>query len=141
MKLFILILSFWALLPFAAAQEWVMDTLHGRGAEGPYTLSWSKIAGGSESVFVNEQWLKRGADYTFDAQNGRITFKNPLAYGKAVRVSYQILKGSSARNVDRADVPLQMDLLHIGGAELGLMGRLTGTDRESERILGKSRPC
>ncbi|MCW5933776.1 MAG: hypothetical protein KIT45_05650 [Fimbriimonadia bacterium] len=136
MKLFILILSFWALLPFAAAQEWVMDTLHGRGAEGPYTLRWSKIAGGSESVFVNEQWLKRGADYTFDAQNGRITFKNPLAYGQAVRVSYQVLKGSSARNVDRADVPLQMDLLHIGGAELGLMGRVTGTDRESERILG-----
>lgn len=119
----------------AMAQEWMTDILRGRGVLGPYTLRWAKIVERSESVFVDGRWLVRNTDYTIDFQSGQIVFKQPVRLEQEIRVNYQIIRSVSSANA-QPDVPLQVGLARLGGAELGVTGRVASADPEKNSLLG-----
>jgi hypothetical protein len=108
------------------AQEWVSESLQGRGVVGPYTLSWSGVVEYSEVVLRGERWLLRERDYWIDYASGQIRFAEPLRRDETVRVGYRIQPGRSKRN-STPDIPLATELIRFGAASLSLQGRvLTG---------------
>jgi hypothetical protein len=119
----------------SSAQEWITDILRGRGVLGPYTLRWAKMVERTESVFVDGRWLLRNTDYTIDGPSGRIVFKQPVRTDQEIRVNYQIIRNVSQANT-QPDVPLQIGLARLGGAELGVTGRVASADTEKNSILG-----
>lgn len=119
----------------ATAQEWITDILRGRGVLGPYTLRWAKVVERSESVFVDGRWLLRNTDYTIDFQSGQIVFRQPVRTDQEIRVNYSIIRSVSQANA-QPDVPLQVGLARLGGAELGVTGRVTSADPDKNSILG-----
>jgi hypothetical protein len=106
----------------AAGQDWVADTLQGRGVAGPYTLTWNRLVERSEIVLVETRWLVRDADYWIDYAAGQIRFAEPLRVGQTARVSYRITSGVSQRNTT-TDVALDTELARWGPAALSLRGR------------------
>lgn len=119
----------------AMAQEWITDILRGRGVRGPYTLRWAKIEERSESVFVDGRWQLRNIDYTIDFQSGQLVFKQPVRTDQEIRVNYQMIRNVSIANA-QPDVPVQIGLARVGGAELGVTGRVASADPEEHSLLG-----
>jgi hypothetical protein len=110
----------------ASAQEWISETLQGRGVVGPYTLSWNQIVERSEIVLVGERWLVRERDYWIDYASGQIRFAEPLRPETTARVGYRIQPGRSQKN-QSPDIALSTELVRLGAASLSLQGRvLTG---------------
>ncbi len=99
----------------APAQEWMTDTLTGRGVAGPYTLTWNRLVERSEMVLVETRWLVRDSDYWIDYAAGQIRFAEPLRVGQTARVSYRIQSGVSQRNT-ATDVALETELARWGPA-------------------------
>ncbi|GIV08050.1 MAG: hypothetical protein KatS3mg019_0141 [Fimbriimonadales bacterium] len=119
----------------AMAQGWVSDTLTGRGAAGPYTLTWNRIVERSEIVLLDTRWLTRDADYTIDYAAGQIRFVRALHSGQIARVSYRIQLGTSQHNTN-TDIPIETELARRGPASLSLRGRITGEPNRPTTDLG-----
>ncbi|MCS6919060.1 MAG: hypothetical protein NZM28_04760, partial [Fimbriimonadales bacterium] len=119
----------------AAAQEWVSDTITGRGATGPYTLTWNRIVERSEIVLLETRWLTRDVDYTIDYAAGQLRFVRALHTGQVARVSYRIQSGASQRNTN-PDIALETELARRGPATLSLRGRITGDLNRPTTDLG-----
>jgi hypothetical protein len=119
----------------AAGQDWVADTLQGRGVAGPYTLTWNRLVERSEMVLVETRWLVRDADYWIDYAAGQIRFAEPLRVGQTARVSYRITSGVSQRNTT-TDVALDTELARWGPAALSLRGRIAGDPNRPTTDLG-----
>ncbi|MFN7161745.1 MAG: hypothetical protein ACK4NB_01630 [Fimbriimonadales bacterium] len=123
------------LLGSAAAQELVSEVIVGRGAAGPYTLSWNRIVERSEIVLVDTRWLSRDSDYTIDYVAGQIRFVHALTPTQSARVSYRIQSGVSQRNTN-ADIALETELARRGPAALSLRGRILGDPNRPTTDLG-----
>jgi hypothetical protein len=119
----------------APAQEWMTDTLTGRGVAGPYTLTWNRLVERSEMVLVETRWLVRDTDYWIDYAAGQIRFAEPLRVGQTARVSYRITSGVSQRNTT-TDVALETELARWGPAALSLRGRIAGDPNRPTTDLG-----
>jgi hypothetical protein len=119
----------------APAQEWMTDTLTGRGVAGPYTLTWNRLVERSEMVLVETRWLVRDSDYWIDYATGQIRFAEPLRVGQTARVSYRIQSGVSQRNTT-TDVALETELARWGAAALSLRGRIAGDPNRPTTDLG-----
>ena len=119
----------------APAQEWMTDTLTGRGVAGPYTLTWNRLVERSEMVLVETRWLVRDSDYWIDYATGQIRFAEPLRVGQTARVSYRIQSGASQRNTT-TDVALDTELARWGPAALSLRGRIVGEPNRPTTDLG-----
>ncbi len=119
----------------AASQEWISDTITGRGAAGPYTLTWNRIMERSEIVLIETRWLTRDVDYAIDYAAGQIRFMHALHPGQVARVSYRIQSGVSQRNTN-TDIALETELARRGPASLSLRGRITGNLNRPTTDLG-----
>ncbi len=119
----------------ASAQEWVSETLQGRGVVGPYTLSWNQIVEGSEIVLVGEQWLVRERDYSIDYAKGHIQFAKPLAPETIARVGYRIQLGRSQQN-RLVDLVLSAELGRLGAMSLSMEGRVRSGRGTPQADLG-----
>jgi hypothetical protein len=119
----------------ATGQDWVADTLQGRGVAGPYTLTWNRLVERSEMVLLETRWLTRDTDYWIDYAAGQIRFAEPLRVGQTARVSYRIQSGVSQRNAN-ADVALETELARWGPAALNLRGRIAGDQNRPNIDLG-----
>ncbi|BCW96541.1 MAG: hypothetical protein KatS3mg018_2023 [Fimbriimonadales bacterium] len=119
----------------ATAQEFVAETLVGRGVAGPYTLTYNRVVERSEMVLVETRWLVRESDYWIDYATGQVRFAAPLRTGQTARVSYRIQSGVSQRNAN-PDVALETELARMGPAALSLRGRITGDPNRPTTDLG-----
>lgn len=86
------------------------DLISGNGSRGPYTLSWSGIPTGRESVVVDGRIALRAVDYSLDAGKGTITFTAPLGAASLARVEYPLNPRSSRRNAVLSSIPVALDL-------------------------------
>lgn len=123
------------LIATAGAQEWVSETLQGRGVVGPYTLSWNNLVERSEIVLRGERWLTRERDYWIDYASGQIRFAEPLRRDETARVGYRIQPGRSQKN-SAPDIPLSAELLRLGAASLSLQGRVLTQQGTPQTDLG-----
>lgn len=123
------------LVAYAGAQDWISETLQGRGIVGPYTLSWNQIVERSEIVLRGERWLVRERDYWIDYAAGQIRFAEPVRRDETVRVGYRIQPGRSQKN-GASDIPLSAELLRYGAASLSLQGRVLTQGNTPQTDLG-----
>lgn len=89
----------------------VSDVCVGTGAAGPYTLSWTKVLPGTETIQVNGIPQMRGLDYAVDADKGTVTFTRPLPAQSVAAVTYLHDDGAGQRNTVNRTIPLSMDLV------------------------------
>ncbi|MCS7066227.1 MAG: hypothetical protein NZL85_08135 [Fimbriimonadales bacterium] len=123
------------LIAWGHAQEWVSETLQGRGVVGPYTLSWNNLAERSEIVLRGERWLVRERDYWIDYATGQIRFAEPLRQEETARVGYRFQPGRSQKN-SAPDIPLSTELVRFGAASLSLQGRVLTQQGAPQTDLG-----
>lgn len=103
----------------------VTETITGRGAAGPYPLSWTNIEQGSEWVWVDGKSLVPHLDYTLDAQTGTIAFARPLAAYQTARVTYFRTASSTRRQAGPPTITVTQQALRRGGSALSLTASYT----------------
>ncbi|MFA4857894.1 MAG: hypothetical protein WC901_06155 [Candidatus Margulisiibacteriota bacterium] len=64
-------------------------TQNGTGIRGPYNLGHGSILEGTERIELNGILLKRGADYTIDYFDGRVTFANIITSDDQFAYTYE----------------------------------------------------
>jgi hypothetical protein len=94
------------------------DFLIGKGTKGPYTLAWSGLRAGSDSVARDGVLLQRGVDYTLDSVAGAVSFTAPLLPQQIAKVDYQCDPVTAAPNSASVIVPFAWDLIHSGKSNL-----------------------
>lgn len=115
------------------------DVISGNGASGPYTLSWSGIVPGRETVIIDGRPGLRGVDYNIDCPKGIIAFASPLKATSLARVEYALDPKTSARNSDSFALPLSLDLYASGSTSLqmtALYRQNTANPSATDSILG-----
>jgi len=124
-------------LPRVCAAAPVQDICFGNGTPGPFPLSWKHILTGTESVTVNGLPQMRGLDYTFDADNGAVTFTRDLPARSAAAVTYEPDPAQAQRNSNGRTIPLSVDLLRgeHGYFSFNALGK-SGQDTSGDVTLG-----
>ena len=108
----------------------VSDVCVGAGTAGPYSLSWTKLLPGTETVEINGIPQMRGLDYTVDADKGTVTFTRSLPAQSVASVAYLHEDGAGQRNVVTRTLPLSLDVLRgdKGYFSLSALGKQSGSD-------------
>ena len=123
--------------PGACAVPPAQDICLGNGTPGPFPLSWKHILPGTESVTINGLPQLRGLDYTFDADNGAITFTRALPSRSATVITYEPDPFQAQRNDNGRTIPLSVDLLRgeHGYFSFNALGK-QGQDTSGDLTLG-----
>ncbi|MBI2843974.1 MAG: hypothetical protein HYX78_11295 [Armatimonadetes bacterium] len=109
----------------------VTDILIGKGAKGPYFLSWKNIESEGETVIVSGRKLMRGPDYTIDPASGTVAFAESVPQDAIVRITYRQVPGKSTTNGGGIDLPVNMRLLDRDDANLDVLGFYKAGDGKS----------
>lgn len=124
------------LLTLAAQAEQTQDVFYGTQTPGPFTLSWKRIAAGTETVRINSLPQTRGLDYTLDADAGTLTLTRPLPPQSAVEVRYEYDAGHAQRQNAALSIPLAWDLARTQNGSLSLNALYHGTASGSNASPG-----
>jgi hypothetical protein len=134
MRFQIALLILWAVLhpvvpacaaePAAAAGLSFQELVFGNGTPGPFSLSWTAVRFGSETLSVNGTRLHFGLDYQIDYAAGTITFSQPLQPSQVAQVEYDYDPTQAKANHSPAKVPLSMRIWEGSSGSLQMMGAI-----------------